>query len=264
VKKVLLLVAAFLVIFSSVAAVSAYEAHKVDIKVHVENAIGVTTGPELNLGTMFPQETVETDIAWGMSRSFYAQDRLSEVKYNVYFELKNASEIGDLYDPTGQGPQPRYKTDYFMPLNPYMTLVAHGWNMMGPEVYREKPGVDDPLLIGDGYFKWKNNGLDETLCASMDVHIDIPVFDMYYNEDTDEGIRPGNWGTLDPLWTPTLYYDLGEYILVDEEICKGCAEVPHADLGINFKIQVTGFSLHSGDRTSDTYPVDLEGGCIEK
>ena len=92
-KKVLLLVAAFLVIFSSVAAVSAYEAHQVDIKVHVENAIGLVTDNDLDLDTMFPQETAELDLEWGMSKSFYMQDRLSEINYNLYFEIKDESSF---------------------------------------------------------------------------------------------------------------------------------------------------------------------------
>jgi len=257
VKKVLLLVAAFLIIFSSVAAVSAYEAHKVDIKVHVENAIALLTDNEINLDTMFPQEVVETDIAWGMSRSFYAQDRLSEIGYRVYFELKNADEFGDLYDPTGEGPQPRYMDDYFQPLNPFMTITSASFTVADPEVYQAKPTDEDPVEIGRGVLNWTNTGIDENLCASMHLHIDIPVFEGYYNAVTDAGVRPGTWGTAD--WTPTLME--GDYVLVPESICGVCVDVPHADLGVNVKIQVSGYGQHSGVRTHYDYPAELDGAC---
>ena len=248
-KKVLLLVAAFLVIFSSVAAVSAYEAHQVDIKVHVENAIGLVTDNDLDLDTMFPQETAELDLEWGMSKSFYMQDRLSEINYNLYFEIKDES-----HHSTGS-PIPLYEGGYFQPLNPFMTVTTTNPNLTLEDAaaYRVKPTEASPIvMLGSGNLYWTNTGNNEVICAGVHVHIDIPVFEGYYNELTDAQFRPGSWGSLDPMWTPMLM--VGEYELVDEAICDICTPVPHADLGINFKVQVTGFTNHVGEREVAVWP----------
>ena len=54
-KKVVLGLAALVLIVSGVAAVSAYEAHIINVKAKVENALTVGVS-RLNYGTVFPEE----------------------------------------------------------------------------------------------------------------------------------------------------------------------------------------------------------------
>ena len=235
-KRIIFLVAALLTVFSGIAAVTAYEGHVVDIKVHVENAIGVLTN-EINLGTRFPQEYVETDLTWGMSNSFYAQSRLSGINYRLFFELKPIAG----HTPV---PAPTYLTDYYMPLNPFMTLSATGITLELPAVYRVKPSTTVPTPVGSGVLYWTTGHIDENLCDTIRFHVDIPVFEGYYNALTDTAYKPAEWRFVQ--LEDNIVGDLAEeFVLVSETICGQSVKVPHADLGINFKIQVSAFVSHS-------------------
>lgn len=227
-KKVIFIFAALMAVFASVAAVSAFEGHAIDIKAHVENAIGVQTY-ELNYGTSFPQETRETQVTFGLSQSFMAQNRLSSVDYMLAFELKPASENG------ATPPSPLYQTSYFEPLNPFLTVTSlNGRTTIGsPTVYQAIPAVGGYSVIGTGELA------SATTLASWEcIHFkfSVPVFQGYYNSITDKA--PTNW-TYGMLTS-------GQFNLANETINGQGGTinvvVPNADLGIDFKIQVTGFN----------------------
>ena len=91
-KKIILGFGAFLMVVSGVAAVSAYEAHTVNVTAKVENAL-YCGAPTLGLryGTVFPEEWLVKDFAIGVSTSFCEwpeQHRVFEIDYNIYVAEK--------------------------------------------------------------------------------------------------------------------------------------------------------------------------------
>lgn len=230
-KKAVLIVSALLLVVSGVAAVSAYEGHLVDIKAHVENAIGVDTY-ELDFGTAFPQEQLEKDLLYGLSNSFMDanQTRVSSVTYELYFELKPAGD---------HDPEPLYMDAYFQPLNPFMYVYFPNPDGDTANATAAKcvPGVDQAVKFGEGILSKDIPSVGQDDCMDK-LHFTfyVPVFEGYYNEITDPK-------------APYAYMLMkDQFVTVNETICDTFeAEVPHADLGINLKIQVIGFGYHVPD-----------------
>jgi hypothetical protein len=234
-KKVVFLFAAVLIMFSGVAAVSATEGHLVDIKAHVENAIGVETY-DLDFGNVFPEEYVERTLTLGLSNSFSAETRVDRLSYFLYWELKPIGE---------SGAEPAYLGDYYQPLNPFLTVTAldqgteptgcgYYW---GPNSVDTIPGVGAAVKFGDGILK---RGVDE--CDELSFLLMAPAFggpDGWYNEITDPNDEPG---ILQPE----------QYVIEKEEICGKLMDVPHADLGINLKIQL--FYIRTAENVTTTNP----------
>ena len=208
-KKVLLLVSALLIVFSGVAAVSAYEGHLVNVKAHVENAIGVTDY-EVDFGTTFPQERIETQIWVGLSESFLAQRGYSTVEYKVFWEPKPIPADVMACDPDDDG--------YYTPIYPYIILEVAGQVLDIDEDFED---LGNGLMESIDYF-YLNLGEP---CDQIHFILDPPVFDKWYNELTDPRIPSG-------------ILVEGEYCLVEEIICDAPVMVPHADLGSDLKIQV--------------------------
>ncbi|HDZ54689.1 MAG TPA: hypothetical protein ENI19_02655 [Candidatus Nealsonbacteria bacterium] len=73
---------AVVAVAGGVAALSAYEAHIINVTAKIENALYVDTTP-IDFGTVFPQEYLEKEILISLSDSFLAQDRLDDVKYVI-------------------------------------------------------------------------------------------------------------------------------------------------------------------------------------
>jgi hypothetical protein len=220
VKKVLLLVSALLIVFSGVAAVSAYEGHLVDVKAHVENALMVEID-ELDFGTVFPQQYRQEEFYIGLSQSFRDQEYYTSVIYKLYWEAKPADHVAN-YTPYVNPNNP----NYYIPIYPYITTKVDG------DSTNVTPVVGYPLLmeIVD------NAGVPLTLdhtdpCDEIHFLLEPPVFDKWYNEMTDQA----NGRTGRVIYEPD-YYTTTENIT-----CNGDTwydEVPHTDLGSNFKIQV--------------------------
>jgi len=229
-KKAVLIVSALLLVVSGVAAVSAYEGHLVDIKAHVENAIGVDTY-ELDYGTSFPQEQREDDLLFGLSNSFMDvnQTRVSSVTYELYWELKPAGD---------HDPEPLYMDAYFQPLNPflYVYFPAPDGDTIDTTAAKTVPTVGQAVKFGEGILsKTIDPRVPENDDCMDGLHFTfyVPVFEGYYNEITDPK-------------APYAYMLMkDQFVTVNETICDTFeAAVPHADLGINLKIQVVGYGYH--------------------
>jgi hypothetical protein len=102
-KKVILIISALVMVLSGVAAVSAYEAHTVNITAKVENAItmGLT---DYDFGTVFPEEWLYTHGSVGLSQSAIDEVELQElnsVDVTVYASWKpGTGQTAWYYDPT--------------------------------------------------------------------------------------------------------------------------------------------------------------------
>lgn len=226
-KKALMILAALLVIASGVMAVGAYEGHLVDVKAHVENALGVSTY-EVDFGTVFPEEVVETAIQVGLSESFQDQQRYSTVEYELWWEPK---PIEDGYvDVDDDG--------YFEPIYPFIELEVDGGTLEPIDETRLDDVCEGAIAIGQDDLTTQGD-----LCDWIHMTLDPPVFDGWYNECTDPRTPSG-----------ILSLEDGDYEIVTELI--GCetnefeAPVPHADLGNNLKIQVIKVVLDSGTNPS--------------
>jgi len=81
-KKIILSIVAAIAVIGGVAAMSAYEAHVINVTAHIENALEVNTTP-IEFGTVFPQEYLEKSFTMRLSSSFLAENRVDDVTYII-------------------------------------------------------------------------------------------------------------------------------------------------------------------------------------
>jgi hypothetical protein len=228
-RKIILIVAALVLVVSGVAAVSAYEAHIVDVKAHVENALGVPA--EVDFGINFPQAVNETEFVFGLSNSFVSENQteFSQVHYVILWESKPIGDH-DAIDPDCDGD--------FEPIWPYVTLSpADANDGLYPAPWGHAPGY---VYTAWGVL-WKSMSIpgEGDLCDVWNLYFDPPVFDQWYNPTTDPKTPSG-----------ILYYTDNDqcdddYEIVTETVCEQEVLVPHADLGNNLKIQVVMIVPHT-------------------
>jgi len=223
VKKVLLLVSALLIVFSGVAAVSAYEGHLVDVKAHVENALMVEID-ELDFGTVFPQQKRQEEFYIGLSQSFRDQDYYTSVEYKLYWEEKPLDHDPD-YKPYESSNYP----GIYIPIYPYIATQVDG---IGTNVTTTtNPAIMAVIDKFGEVFDLNSRGGVGDICDLIHFSFEPPVFDKWYNEATD--LLNGKTGRV--IYEPD-YYTTTENITCDGKTWYD--DVPHTDLGSNFKIQV--------------------------
>ena len=81
-KKGLLIVGAFAIVFATVPMFAAFEAHIINVTAHIENALRVHD-EVLPFGTVFPQEYLERSTTIDLSDSFLGQTRVAYVDYVI-------------------------------------------------------------------------------------------------------------------------------------------------------------------------------------
>ena len=96
-KKFLMGLGTTLAVVASVAAMSAYEAHVINVTAHIENALSVDTY-EIAFGTVFPQEYTEREFTVRLSDSFIAADRVDDVDYIIKQKPKCVCDYWDTQD----------------------------------------------------------------------------------------------------------------------------------------------------------------------
>jgi hypothetical protein len=189
-----------MMVVSGVAAVSAYEAHTVNVTAKVENAM-YCGAPTLGLryGTVFPEEWLVKSFDIGVSTSFCEwpeQQRVLEIDYNIYVNQKQGYKwLGDcLYigvDVTD--PAKRYPRDTGGELDP----VGTGTSLPIP-------------IVTDGYLKKAIPGGDPgDPDDTVYVGLDVPVFQDAYNPITDALACPD--GKPSHRSTPTVIIAPGDY-----------------------------------------------------
>lgn len=189
-KKLLFIVAALVLVASGVAAVSAYEAHLINVKAHVELALTVDTA-EINFGTVFPEEWLVRHRDVQLSTSAVTElgaagGDLQDVVIQVFAEWKQL-EIGP-------------PVTYY-PWMGYFTYI--GWNVDGSASAMSLIGA--PLAVAPSA---QPVGLTHTFntsdIVSLYVGIDVPDFQGYVNALTDPNPKPS--GLLEPTWViPTTF-----------------------------------------------------------
>jgi hypothetical protein len=205
-------------VVSGVAAVSAYEAHLINVKAHVENAMSVTAS-HLDFGTVFPEEWLTKEFTAQVSSSFCqeTQTRVGYIDYAVWAEWKPNPQGGYypwLGDALYVGIDALDKTPEAAGGN----LVLIGDAPTGP------PGakwvMDAPIPLHK--FTPDLNSAD-----LITVGLDVPVFEGFYNNLTDPEPKPSG------LDDPTLVIGIDDPRYNPDGI----------DLGLDLKIQVTYIGL---------------------
>jgi len=96
-KKILISIISIMAIIGGIAALSAFEAHVINVTAHIENALSVNS-KHLDFGTVFPQEYLEREFTISLSDSFLEQNRLNQVDYII--AQKPKCKIWSAQDPT--------------------------------------------------------------------------------------------------------------------------------------------------------------------
>ena len=203
-KKIVLGLIAVVAVVGGIAAMSAYEAHVINVTAHIENALKVIpqTG-ELVFGTVFPQEYQEKHIWITTSESFCESDQLRvlNIAYKIVQKPKCINEAGE-YAPvdyvTHKCPD-GYKE---MPLLcPYLSKTP----IDGDLVPYDDHGVlafhnpSDLSSVATGIINKKKDLQDEWI-----IDLVVPCFKGYCAQDWPNFVKSYN-----PDADPSLYEVIG-------------------------------------------------------
>lgn len=224
-KKLLLIIAALVMVVSGVAAVSAYEAHLINVTAHVENALDVDT-TAIDFGTVFPQEFIKFHRVIDLSTSAIAEKGdlpgdLESVTLQAYAEWKPIPADADPFPvPVVQDAQGNQYYAWlgealYVGFDPSQTPMAiTGMTVVGPAL--AGPQSAQPIL--------GTKTLDGVTTTTLAVAIDAPVFEGFYNVFTDPTPKPS--GLDAPTW------------IIPENDPTGRWIPGGVDLGLDLKIQV--------------------------
>jgi hypothetical protein len=226
-KKALLILVALVMVLSGVAAASAYEAHIVNVKAKVENALYVPMA-DIDLGTVFPQEWEKAHSTIELSSSAQGvlgtqSGNLSYVKYRIYVEWKKI-------DPDDWADVTYYKVDgsdrYYLWLGEWVWI---GLNHVQPPVYAAENytwvGAAPGSFPGAKPIGTEQTLDDTNLSDTFSVLICVPVFEDYWNALTDAGLKPA--------WWPSEYDEIPK-----DDPAPSRYHPTGVDLGLDVKVQV--------------------------
>jgi hypothetical protein len=214
-KKLLLIVATFLLVVSGVVAVSAYEAHLVNVKARVELAL-VVDKTSIDFGNCFPEEWRTEVIKIAQSDSFTAQTRVDSVDFAVYAQRNPDSNLFWLGDAM------------YARVIPAETSV---WNAVGLTPIGADPGQGGkvgPIATGT-IDKNPVQGGGLPARAFVGIGLDVPDFEGFVNSNTDVSPKPSGL-TLPTVVIPNSDPRHGVPVNTTD---------PHYDGGIQLVIQVT-------------------------
>ncbi len=251
-KKLIVGILGLAVVVAGIAAFSAFTAQLINLEAHVEKEIELAavrnchedtaTGDIIceeddgNYGVVIPQELYDKLIELTLSRSFFDQDRWFDVTFDVLWECKQIDppidadgdgfdDCREIHDPTAAGSDPSHPNaeldgrlrDYVQSIvaNPNCINAAQGRNPS------RLPAEKDVELIGSGVIDKLHKK------CFYAIKLLAPPCSDSFNAATDP-LGP-NVKTIDCHFTkPTSDPQTWEHF---------------ADIGDEFKIQVTGHSL---------------------
>ena len=204
-KKVLLVLVALVVVLSGVAMVSAYEAHVINVKAKVENALMVTT-EQVHYGTVFPEEWLTRQFKVKHSDSFceLTQTRVDTITYEVWVTRKLVED-----PPPSPYPAPVEDilgVDYYYWLGDALYIGIFDTFPVDPA--KMYPDDADPLGHGvNGTLKHVTTDTAPILSDNISkettwgfapddwydvivVGLDVPVFQGSWNDLSDVPIKP--------------------------------------------------------------------------
>lgn len=236
-KKVILIVTALVMVVSGVAAVSAYEAHIINVTAHVENALDVDT-TAADFGVMFPQEWNKIKREVGLSTSAgeelgEAAGELASVSFKIFAEWKvdadNGTEFNHLPNVMIDG------IDHYAWMGEWV-WVAQDANqtetnpMATPSEWTNVGAAPDYTTTPPTMFKPVSAPmtLSDNGTHMVDILFLAPCFEGYYNAATDNK----------SAWFQTIIDD-GKWPLVPDPFYSQADPENGVDMGLDLKIQVT-------------------------
>lgn len=190
-KKALFILIALVMVGSGVAAVSAYEAHLINVTAHVENAMSVDR-QSIHFGTVFPEEWLLQEFHVGTSDSFCApgQFRVTHIDYAVYAEWKpvgTASPTPVVTDAAGNKYYAWLGNALYVGIDatdkwPNTAPVPGDMALVGPALAGPQSAQKVNNLVGT-LFKAVSG--PQNLTDLITVGLDVPVFEGSYNALTD-------------------------------------------------------------------------------
>jgi hypothetical protein len=230
-KKVILILAAIVLVASGVAAVSAYEAHVINVKAHVENALSVNTS-DVNFGTVFPQEWIvkHREIKLSTSACDELEDDLVAVNFSFFAEWKECDNaMGYFYD----GQAWDAGTENYCQWMGDFLYVGFDVDGSAPQMALIGPALAPPPSAQPITPAAAMGQLTDCDAHQLYIGIDVPVFEGFYNPLTDPEPKPS--GKNDPTYIvpdgSRMYVDMAEHPAYDPE---------GMNFGVDLKIQVTG------------------------
>ena len=226
-KKAILILGALVMVVSGVAAVSAYEAHAINIFAHVENALTVDlvddADGKLDYGTVFPQEWYCDIVAVNLSQSALSilgegTGNLSSVDYNMYGEYKSDG-AGGWYMWIGDYIWLKEAADVVCPVQGDPDTALDTWNRVGAQpTLNWTPPTPKPTTMISAAIGGLHTLDATTTGTEVGVLFLAPVFKDFYNIETD----------IKPLWWPALGTDWPQLI----------GDHTGQDMGMELKFQV--------------------------
>jgi hypothetical protein len=187
-KKILLVLVAVLVVAGGVAALSAFEAHVINVTAHIENALKVTPNAPIAFGTVFPQEYFERNLFVTTSQSFCEGDqrRVLNIDYKIVQKPKCVNAAGQ-----------------YIPVNYWNEECPDGYTKMPllcpflskTPVYEDDPPYTDygvPAFHGPDAVATGTINKDEDLLDEWIIDLAVPCFEGYCSQDYDEFVHSHN------------------------------------------------------------------------
>jgi len=141
-KKIIIGFAAAAVVVGGVAAMSAFEAHIINVTAHIENALKVDL-EELVFGPVFPEEVIikENAAIISLSDSFMKQERVNTVLYEL------AQKTKSFYDPFENEIEERWAwIDPDFPMGSARPVPSGGWLSITADDRDDLDDIDDDSL----------------------------------------------------------------------------------------------------------------------
>ena len=191
----LFIIVGVLVVAGGVTALSAYEAHVINVTAHIENALKVIPNAPIVFGTVFPQEHLEKRLFITTSESFCEIDqrRVLNIDYKIVQKPKCINPVGEYASvdfathqcPDGYTEMPSLcpylsKTPVYIDDDPYTDYGVLAFH-----------DPDDPLSVAIGTVNKDNDLLDEWIidlavpCFEGMCAQDWPAFVAQYNPDAN-------------------------------------------------------------------------------
>mgnify|MGYP001106201278 CR=1 FL=1 len=179
-KKILTTLAVAVGVLAGVSLLGAYEAHVINVKARIENALAVSP-LEIDFGTVFPQEYLTYNFDVKLSESFLEEGRVDDIRYVIKQKPKpkateylsycedNAVADGGSYPTWIEDPKDEYYTKCYPDLGWYLSkqkdpAEIEEWSDVGVKAFR-----DPKIVSASGYLSKKADDIVDRWV------IDLPV-----------------------------------------------------------------------------------------
>ena len=198
-KKLSLIIIGLLIVIGGITAMSAFEAHVINVTAHIENALKVhpLTG-ELTFGTVFPQEYQTRTISVTTSESFCKPDqrRVLSIDYKIVQKPKcwNNNPADPKYAPLDYATEkcPKIGEVQYVEMPSLCPFLSKTPKITDPSPYTDH-GVlafhdpKDPASVATGTIN-----KDEDLSDDWIIDLPTPCFKGMCSQDWDEFVHKYN------------------------------------------------------------------------